>query len=104
MGISTTVVRPTEGDLGKYEESLRKMKKLSPRIIYSGHGPVITEPIARLDYLLEHRLKRENELFKLLKMSSMKIDELCELLIILSPWVYNSQHKSVVAGITIRKI
>ena len=78
MGISTTVVRPTEGDLGKYEESLRKMKKLSPRIIYSGHGPVITEPIARLDYLLEHRLKRENELFKLLKMSSMKIEELCD--------------------------
>ena len=78
MGISTTVVRSNEGDLGEYEKSLRKMQSIRPRIIYSGHGPPVTNPMARLEFLIDHRLKREHELINLLSISEMSIDRLCE--------------------------
>ena len=55
---STTALVAPKGDLSDYLESLEKVKSLAPRLIYPGHGPVIEDPIARIDELLEHRKKR----------------------------------------------
>ena len=54
------------------------MQSIRPRIIYSGHGPPVTNPMARLEFLIDHRLKREHELINLLSISEMSIDRLCE--------------------------
>ena len=55
---STTALVAPKGNLGDYLESLEKVKKLAPRLIYPGHGPVIDDPIGRIDELIEHRKMR----------------------------------------------
>ena len=56
---STTAVVAPKGNLGDYLESLEKVKSLAPRLIYPGHGPVIEDPISRIDELIEHRKMRD---------------------------------------------
>ena len=56
---STTAVVAPKGNLGDYLESLEKVKSLAPRLIYPGHGPVIEDPIGRIDELIEHRKMRD---------------------------------------------
>ena len=58
---STTAVTAPKGNLGDYLESLEKVKKLAPRLIYPGHGPVIEDPIGRIDELIEHRKMRDEQ-------------------------------------------
>jgi len=43
LGRGTSVIDPPEGDLAAYLRSLRRMRELSPRTIYPGHGPVVTK-------------------------------------------------------------
>ena len=56
---STTAVVAPKGNLGDYLASLEKMKRLAPRLIYPGHGPVIEDPLGRIEELLEHRRMRD---------------------------------------------
>ncbi len=56
---STTAVVAPKGNLGDYLESLEQVKKLAPRLIYPGHGPVVEDPIKRIDELIEHRKMRD---------------------------------------------
>lgn len=58
-GVGTIVVEPSEGDMARYIESLRVMKRLDPRVVLPAHGPAISGPQARLDFYIEHRLWRE---------------------------------------------
>ena len=55
---STTALVAPKGNLGHYLESLVMVKNLAPRLIYPGHGPVIEDPIGRIDELIEHRKMR----------------------------------------------
>ncbi len=59
MGISTTVVRPGEGDLAQYAETLERMLALDAKTIYTGHGPAVRDPERRLRALIAHRAERE---------------------------------------------
>jgi glyoxylase-like metal-dependent hydrolase (beta-lactamase superfamily II) len=47
-----------------YLESLRHIKSLNRRIICPGHGPIITDPKAKLKELIDHRIKREEQVLK----------------------------------------
>jgi len=61
LGRGTSVIDPPEGDLAAYLRSLRRLRELSPRTIYPGHGPVVLRAIAKLDEYLEHRAMREEQ-------------------------------------------
>ncbi len=63
---STTAVVAPKGNLDDYLESLRRVRGLAPRFIYPGHGPVIEEPIRRIDALLEHRKMRDAQFLEAL--------------------------------------
>jgi glyoxylase-like metal-dependent hydrolase (beta-lactamase superfamily II)/8-oxo-dGTP pyrophosphatase MutT (NUDIX family) len=65
-GVGTIVVEPTEGNMADYIESLRVMKRLSPRVVLPAHGPAISGPQARLDFYIEHRLWREQRVVEAL--------------------------------------
>ncbi len=56
---STTAVVAPKGNLGDYLASLERVKNLAPRLVYPGHGPVIEDPVGRIDALLEHRRMRD---------------------------------------------
>jgi len=62
LGEGTTVFE----DLYEYMLSLNKILKMQPKIIYPGHGPVIENPISRIQYYIEHRQQRENEILQML--------------------------------------
>jgi glyoxylase-like metal-dependent hydrolase (beta-lactamase superfamily II) len=61
LGRGTSVIDPPEGDLTAYLRSLRRMRELSPRVIYPGHGPAVLDAPGKLDEYLEHRASREEQ-------------------------------------------
>ena len=78
LGRGTSVIDPPEGDLTAYLRSLRRMRDLSPRTIYPGHGPVVLRAIATLDEYLEHRAMREEQILTAIDGPWRSIDELVD--------------------------
>ncbi len=76
LGVTTTVVRPSEGDLGKYVETLKMLCDLKPGLIYPGHGGPLTDPDDRIRQLIEHRIHREEQIVAELKTAPQTIDHL----------------------------
>jgi glyoxylase-like metal-dependent hydrolase (beta-lactamase superfamily II) len=64
---STVVIRPPDGDMATYLESLQKIRKLRLRSIAPGHGHLIEDPNAVIDHYVEHRLQREQQILETLR-------------------------------------
>jgi len=66
---STVVISPPDGDMAAYLASLERVKAIRPRLraIAPGHGHVITDPIAAIDEVVEHRLAREAQVLEELR-------------------------------------
>ncbi|MCZ4499937.1 MAG: pksB 1 [Marmoricola sp.] len=62
LGRGTTVVAHPDGELGAYLDSLDRLHRLAAEhelaVIWPGHGPVITDALAALDYYIAHRAQR----------------------------------------------
>jgi glyoxylase-like metal-dependent hydrolase (beta-lactamase superfamily II)/8-oxo-dGTP pyrophosphatase MutT (NUDIX family) len=58
-GVGTVVIDPDEGDMIAYLESLARLEAQAPRALLPAHGPVISDPAARLEGYRRHRLWRE---------------------------------------------
>src|SRR6266508_101220 len=62
LGRGTTVVAHPDGQLGAYLDSLDRLHALAEaheaRTIWPGHGPVIDDALAALDYYRAHRRER----------------------------------------------
>src|SRR4051794_37529433 len=62
LGRGTTVVAHPDGRLGAYLESLQRLHALAEaneaRHVWPGHGPVIDDALAVLDFYLAHRRER----------------------------------------------
>ena len=59
MAGSTVVIDPPDGNMKHYLESLERLKDLDLASLAPGHGPVIDDPLEIVDWLIDHRLKRE---------------------------------------------
>jgi glyoxylase-like metal-dependent hydrolase (beta-lactamase superfamily II) len=61
---STVVIRPPDGDMAAYLDSLERLKHIRPRLraIAPGHGHLITDPMGVVDDYIEHRLARERQI------------------------------------------
>jgi len=61
LGRGTTVVAHPDGRLADYLDSLHRLRDLADTdidVLLPGHGPVLEEPAAVLDYYLRHRQER----------------------------------------------
>jgi ribonuclease/clavin/mitogillin len=58
----SVVVGAPEGDMRAYLTSLRRVRALSPDRLHPGHGPVVHDPEATCDRLIDHRLDRERRI------------------------------------------
>jgi glyoxylase-like metal-dependent hydrolase (beta-lactamase superfamily II) len=69
LGEGSTIVPPAAqgGSLADYMESLRKLQELEIEVIYPGHGPVITDPAAKIGEYIAHREEREQKLLAALE-------------------------------------
>lgn len=62
MNGSTVVIPPPDGDMAAYLDSLEKVRIKRLKAIAPGHGHLITDPIAKIDEYVEHRLAREAQI------------------------------------------
>lgn len=62
MNGSTVVIAPPDGDMAAYLESLEKVRIKRLKAIAPGHGHLITEPSAKIDEYVKHRLAREAQI------------------------------------------
>ena len=67
MGWASSLVSPPDGDLADFMASCRRLKTLSPEILYAGHGAPITSPVDRLDWLMNHRMARSDQIVTVLR-------------------------------------
>ena len=56
---STVVIDPPDGSMTDYLQSLQRLKSFEIAAIAPGHGEVIDEPYAAIDWIINHRLERE---------------------------------------------
>lgn len=76
MGWSTSVVSPPDGDMGRYVDSLRKVRALDPGVIYPSHGaPITDEPARFIDAYTEHRLARERAILAVVRAGRTRVRE-----------------------------
>lgn len=54
-------------DLYDYMQSLAKILEMQPKKIYPGHGPVLDDPMPRIQYYINHRKQREQEILRILE-------------------------------------
>lgn len=64
---STVVINPPDGDMKAYLESLYDLLAEPVRFLAPGHGFLMGQPEAVVDYLITHRLAREHKVAKALK-------------------------------------
>ena len=61
MNGSTVVIIPPSGNMKAYIESLQRLLDYPLQFIAPGHGDVMPEPKAAVDWLVNHRLMREQK-------------------------------------------
>jgi len=64
LGEGTTVISPPDGNLADYLASLEKVKRLAPDRIYPGHFRERDDATALIDWYVEHRLSRHEQILQ----------------------------------------
>ncbi|WP_039017913.1 MBL fold metallo-hydrolase [Halocynthiibacter namhaensis] len=67
MGWASSLVSPPDGDLTAFMASCETLAARNDRIYYPGHGHPIANPAARVQWLINHRKKREAQIIDTLK-------------------------------------
>jgi len=77
MNGSTVVIVPPSGDMKAYIESLQLLLEYPLKFIAPGHGEVMEDPAAVVEWLVNHRLKRERKVLERLQdLGCASLDEL----------------------------
>lgn len=61
MNGSTVVINPPDGHMRDYLDSIERLKMLDPAKLAPGHGEVLDDPTTALDWIVAHRLEREEK-------------------------------------------
>ena len=78
MAWSTTMVSPPGGDLLAFMDSLCRAKATGASTCFPGHGPVLTDPAAMIDYQRKHRREREEQIVECLCEGASSVGEITE--------------------------
>lgn len=62
MGWASSLVSPPDGDLTDFMASCARLGRETWRVFHPGHGAPVTDPAARLSWLVSHREGREAEI------------------------------------------
>lgn len=74
MGGSSVMVE----DMARYMGSLEKIRSLGVDAFYPGHGPVMDDPDAVIDWYVAHRLQREREILDAVVAGATSVDDIVE--------------------------
>lgn len=59
---TTPVILPPDGDMAAYLNSLRRIQAMQCERLAPGHGQIIEHPDEAIQYVIDHRLARENKI------------------------------------------
>jgi glyoxylase-like metal-dependent hydrolase (beta-lactamase superfamily II) len=76
MGWASSLISPPDGDLTDFMTSCARLSTHPARVYYSGHGTPITDPMARLNRLIEHRETRTAQILSALRGTSLTTSQL----------------------------
>lgn len=89
VGQGTTWIGPPDGDLVDYLATLRRFLKLQPSTIAPGHGEMIQNPTEKIQFFIQRRLQREQQILSLLAEREHSVEDLVQI-------IYQAQvHPSV---------
>jgi glyoxylase-like metal-dependent hydrolase (beta-lactamase superfamily II) len=77
-GVGTVVILPPEGNIGDYLASLRRLLALDLALILPAHGPAVTEPRAKLQEYIDHRLLREQQILEAMQAGLERIPDMVQ--------------------------
>lgn len=65
----TTLVSPPDGDLAAYLDTLERVARLRPSILYPAHGPPLTDAAAAIERYRRHREERIAQVVRALRLA-----------------------------------
>lgn len=78
LGQGSVFIAPDPGALAGYLDGLARLRARHPAVLLPGHGPIVTDPEAKIDEYLEHRLARERRLVGALAGGARTIEEMLD--------------------------
>lgn len=78
MGWASTMVSPPDGDLAAFYASCAKLRRRAETVFYPAHGAPITDPPARIDWLVAHRTSREAQIRAALRDGAASLHQLTQ--------------------------
>jgi glyoxylase-like metal-dependent hydrolase (beta-lactamase superfamily II) len=78
LGEGSVFIAPDPGALAGYLGGLDRLRERELDVLCPGHGPPISEPRAKLDEYIEHRLQRERLLLAALAEGCRSVEELLD--------------------------
>ena len=78
LGEGSVFISPDPGALAGYLAGLRRLRAESPSVLAPGHGPPVTDPAARIDGYIAHRLQRETRLLQALAEGVRSVEEMLD--------------------------
>jgi glyoxylase-like metal-dependent hydrolase (beta-lactamase superfamily II) len=98
MSWSSSIVSPPGGDMAAYVASLRLMLARDDRLYLPGHGPPLPNPKPYVEDLLNHRVKREEDILRTLCTNPLTTWDLVDRLYSKThPWLRRAAERNVVA-------
>ena len=76
MGWASTMISPPDGDLTAFLAACSRLATRTDRIYYPAHGAPVTDPDARLAWLVSHRAAREAQILDTLEDGPLTIPAL----------------------------
>ncbi|MBT3140400.1 MBL fold metallo-hydrolase [Phaeobacter gallaeciensis] len=67
MGWASSLVSPPDGDLTDFMQACQDLRARPWSVFHPGHGAPVTDPAARIDWLIQHRLSRETGILRALE-------------------------------------
>ena len=78
LGEGSVFVAADPGALAGYLAGLRRLRERAPALLLPGHGPVVDDPVDRIDGYIAHRLQRERHLRDAIAAGARTVDELLD--------------------------
>ncbi|MGN6168306.1 MAG: MBL fold metallo-hydrolase [Solirubrobacteraceae bacterium] len=78
LGEGSVFVAPYPGALRAYLDGLERLRRRDLEVLCPGHGPLVSDPAAKLDQYLAHRRDREERLIAALAAGRRGADELLD--------------------------
>jgi glyoxylase-like metal-dependent hydrolase (beta-lactamase superfamily II) len=78
LGQGSVFIAPDPGALTRYLEALRELRRRDLSVLLPGHGPPVSDPAAKLDEYVAHRLDRERRLVQGLDEGARTVREMLD--------------------------